>query len=68
MKMFGRDGVGIFPAPSVIEKQVCRQYRVRPIGQLPDVHEHYYAISTQRKLKHPAAVAISRAAREELFA
>jgi LysR family transcriptional activator of nhaA len=31
------------------------------------VREQFYAISVERKLKHPAVVAISAAARHELF-
>ena len=67
LKVFAQEGVGIFAAPSAIEKEICRQYRVRPIGELPAVQERYYAISVERKLKHPAVVAISETAREGLF-
>jgi len=67
LKVFAQEGVGIFAAPSAIEKETCRQYRVRPIGELPAIKERYYAISVERKLKHPAVVAISDTAREELF-
>jgi len=67
LKAFGQAGVGVFAAPSAIESEICRQYRVRRIGELPDVSERYYAISVERKLKHPAVVAISEAARGELF-
>ena len=67
LKAFAEEGVGIFAAPSAIEKEICRQYRVCPIGELPDVRERYYAISIERKLKHPAVVAISDTAREKLF-
>ena len=68
LKVFGTAGVGLFAAPSPIEQEICRQYRVHPIGELPDVQERYYAISVERKLKHPAVIAISDAARKELFA
>jgi LysR family transcriptional activator of nhaA len=67
MKAFAQQGAGIFAAPSAIDKEICRQYRVRPIGELTDVRERFYAISVERKLKHPAVVAISEAARGELF-
>lgn len=67
MQAFGREGVGIFPIPSVIERDVCRQSGVRVVGRLPDVRERFYAISAERRLKHPAVVAISSAARNELF-
>ena len=67
MKVFGAASVGLFAAPSAIKEEIGRQYRVRSLGELPEVREQYYAISAERKLKHPAVVAISEAARQELF-
>lgn len=67
LKVFGADGVGIFPAPTVMERDVRRQYGVQVIGRTTDVRERFYAISVERKLKNPAVVAISEAARHELF-
>jgi LysR family transcriptional activator of nhaA len=67
LKAFGQDGIGIFAVPSVVEKEVCRQYRVNPIGRVEEVKERFFAISVERKLKHPAVVAISDAARQKLF-
>ena len=67
LKTFGRAGIGIFAAPSVVEAEIQRQYQVEVIGQLDDVVERFYAISIERRLKHPAVLAISSAAREELF-
>jgi LysR family transcriptional activator of nhaA len=66
MKAFGEGGTGIFPAPAAITEQVERMYRVRKIGDAEGVMEHYYAISPERKLKHPAVVWIIEAARAEL--
>jgi LysR family transcriptional activator of nhaA len=67
LKVFGADGVGIFPAPTVMESDVIRQYGVRVLGRAPEVRERFYAISVERKLKNPAVVAISDAARHEIF-
>ena len=67
LKVFGTASAGLFVAPSAIEEEVCRQYRVRSLGKLPRVRERYYAISPERKLKHPAVAAISEAARQEIF-
>ena len=67
MKAFGRAGVGIFSAPTAIAEQVMRQHDVVSIGSTEEVKEQFYAISVERKLTHPAVVAISRAARQELF-
>lgn len=67
MKIFGQAGVGVFPGPSVIEDEICRHYGVLLVGRTDTVVERYYAISVERRLKNPAVVAISEAARGELF-
>ena len=63
MSAFGQAGAGIFAAPSVIADMVMRQYDVQLLGQTEDIQEQFYAISVQRKLTHPAVLAISEAAR-----
>ena len=68
LKVFGGDGIGIFTAPTVVEKEVCRQHNVSVIGQAPELKERFYAVSVERRLKHPAVVAISETARQEIFA
>lgn len=67
MTDFGRAGVGIFPAPSVIEKEIERQYNVRVVGRLPDVKERFYAVAAERRIKNPIVSAITSAARREVF-
>lgn len=67
MSAFGQAGVGIFIAPDVIEQEVTRQYDVEPIGRTDRVRERFYAISAERRLRHPAVVAVSNAARLEIF-
>jgi len=67
LMVFGQAGMGLFPAASVIADEVQRQYRVRPIGKLDGLRERFYAISVERKLKHPAVIAISEEARQKLF-
>ncbi len=66
LKVFGATGVGVFAAPSAIEKQVARQYGTRPVGRVDTLRERFYAISIERRLRHPAVVAISEGARERL--
>ncbi len=68
MKAFGQSGAGVFFAPTVIAQQVCDQYRVVALGRVDALVEQVYAITTERRLKHPATVAISRLARDSLFA
>jgi LysR family transcriptional activator of nhaA len=67
MQAFGQSGSGIFIGPSVIADEVKRQYGVEVIGQTDAVSESFYAISVERKVKHPGIVAITEGARRELF-
>ncbi len=67
LKVFAETGRGVFAVPTAIEKEVERQYNVRRIGRTDQVKEAFYAISAERRLKHPAVLAISEAARGTLF-
>ncbi len=67
LKVFGQSGMGLFVVPSTIEEEVRRQYDVQVVGRTDAVRERFYAVSIERKLKHPAVVAISEAARQALF-
>ena len=64
---FGQAGVGIFAAPIAIENQVRRRYRVAKLGEIGPRVVEYYAISAERKIKHPAAVVIAEVAKHKLF-
>lgn len=67
MKVFAADMGALFPAPAAITKDICKVYGVRPAGTTDAVREHYYAITAERRLTHPGVVAITSAARDELF-
>ncbi|MCB1281524.1 MAG: hypothetical protein KDB18_08370, partial [Salinibacterium sp.] len=67
MKVFGQAGHGIFMAPSVLSKEVMATYRVQAIGVMDAVKEKFYAISLERRVTHPAVVALCAASRETLF-
>jgi LysR family transcriptional activator of nhaA len=68
MKAFGQAGVGLFFAPAVLAGSICRQYEVEEYGEASDVMDQVYAITTERRLSHPATIAISQEARKHLFA
>lgn len=68
LKVFGQAGEGLFASPFVIQDEIRRQHEVELVGEIPSLREHYYAISVERRLRHPAVLAISAAAREDLFA
>ena len=66
-RSFGAEGMGVFAAPTVIESEIRRQSEVRVIGRAEEVRQQFYALSVERKIKHPAVVAICKSAREDIF-
>ncbi len=67
MKSFGRAGAGVFAAPSATSKQICQQYNVIEIGQITDITEQIWAITTEPRMTDPATMAISMAARDDML-
>ena len=67
MKTFGQAGMGIFIAPTPIASEIEEQYDVIAIGQTEQIREHFYAISVERKISHPAVAAITETARDWLI-
>lgn len=67
MKAFGQVGLAVFPAPSAIENEIVRQYRVQVVGRVKVVRERYFAISAERRLKHPGVLAITNTAKHDVF-
>lgn len=63
LKEFGEAGLGLFPVPSIVAEHVQQRYGVLAVGRLEDVRERYYAIMLERRIKHPAVMAIAQAAR-----
>ena len=67
LKAFGEAGIGIFPAPTAIADEVCSMYSAVCLGAAGPVTETYYAISPERKIKHPAVLKLTEQARQKLF-
>ena len=67
MKVFGRDGRGVFAAPSVVAKELQREQEVVSLGSTDAVRESFYAITVERRFKHPAVARIAEVARKQLF-
>lgn len=67
LKSFGQVGAGLFVAPTAIANYVSRQYGVQAVGLIDSVVEQFYAITTERRLTHPAIVAIVEATQREFF-
>jgi LysR family transcriptional activator of nhaA len=66
--VFAEAGLGFVAAPDVLEKELCRRYRVEVVGRAREVRQRFYALSVERKIAHPAVAAICEAARNQIFA
>jgi LysR family transcriptional activator of nhaA len=64
---FGEDGRGAFPFPTVVKAALRRQVGAVSCGTIPGVVERFYAITVERRIRHPAVAAICTGARRELF-
>jgi LysR family transcriptional activator of nhaA len=67
MKVFAERGRGIFAAPTAIEDAIIELHRLEVVGRTEEVRQGYYAITVERRLHHPAVVAIAESARKDLF-
>ncbi len=68
LKVFGQAGVGLFAAPTAVEREVRRQYGVRLAGRVESIRERFYAISVERRIRHPAVQLMSSVAQRDVFA
>ncbi len=67
MKAFGEAGAGLFAASTAIEEEICRMYRMAVVGRTDEIEERFYAISPERRLKHPSVLLITNTACADLF-
>ncbi len=67
MNAFGREGRGAFMAPTVMEQDTVAQFGVEVIGRSEELVDEFYAVSVERRITHPCVVAITDAARGQLF-
>ena len=67
MQAFGREGRGVFLAPTVLEDETASLYNASVLGRSDEMVENFYAISVERRIKHPCVAAITHAARGALF-
>ena len=67
LKVFGQAGLGLFPAPTIVAAGVEERYRVKNMGELPEVRERFYAITPERKIKQPLVEKLVREAKEHFL-
>ncbi len=67
LNVFGARGKGAFTAPTAIEAQMVAQFDVQVVGRTDELKQRFFAISVERRLRHPAIMAIAESARTEIF-
>ncbi|MDT8990263.1 transcriptional activator NhaR [Curvibacter sp. APW13] len=67
MSAFGREGRGVFLAPTALEADTMTQYGVELLGRSDELGEEFFAVSVERRITHPCVVAITDTARGQLF-
>jgi LysR family transcriptional activator of nhaA len=68
LNTFGRNGLGLFFAPSALAADIGEQFGAVLVGDAPELREQFFAISNERKIKHPAIEAILSAVQQGPFA
>lgn len=66
MRAFGFAGSGVFIAPSVQEDTFTQEPNIHCIGRADAVVEQFFAISVERRISHPAVLAITKHAQDWL--
>ncbi len=66
MRAFGAGGRGLFPVRAALKTEVEEAHDVRRVGRLEGIRERYYAISPERRVRHPAMAALIESARVNL--
>jgi LysR family transcriptional activator of nhaA len=67
LQTLGEHGLGLFAAPTVVRREICRRYKVAWVGELDRVRERFYGISVERRITHPAVRLIADQAKRRLF-
>jgi len=67
MTAFGREGRGVFMVPRVMEQETESQFGVQCVGRSDELVEEFFAVSVERRITHPCVLAITDAARGQLF-
>lgn len=61
LKIAGRNGLGLFAAPSIVEEEIKKLYGLISIGRIEGIQEQFFAVSIERRIKHPGVLAICKA-------
>ena len=67
IKAFAQVRGTLFVAPTLMVDQVATLYGFAPVGEIQEIQSRFYAISLERKVKHPAVKALLEASQEDIF-
>lgn len=68
MEVSATGGLGFTTVHSVVDKAALKHYGLKVIARVEECGSEFYAITTERRVKHPAAMAITEHAYSSLFA
>jgi LysR family transcriptional regulator, transcriptional activator of nhaA len=68
LRVFGSGGRGVFPVRAALRAEVEELHDVQKLGVCEGLRESYFAISTERRVTHPAVGALIQSARSRLHA
>jgi LysR family transcriptional regulator, transcriptional activator of nhaA len=66
LKTFGGLGSGVFAVTRVVADEIATQLKAKVLGETDDVLQQIYAVSLERRIRHPAVSVISEAAKVNL--
>lgn len=66
LRVFGGAGRGLFPVRAALRTEVEEALSAVFVGRLDGLRERYYALSAERKVRHPGVVALIEHARSRL--
>jgi LysR family transcriptional activator of nhaA len=67
MTTLAAEGLGFVPVPSLVLDEAAKRYGLQRIAEARGCTCQFYAVTAERRLKHPAIVAITESARYKLF-
>ena len=66
MQVLGEKGRGFFAAPAVLADEVYELHGLEQVGILDGVKERFYAVTLDRRIRHPVVDHLTQHARREL--
>ncbi len=66
-RVFAEAGRGIIVAPTAVEADIERRYRLRCLGRIESVRARFYAISRERRIQNAAVAAMCSISRLDFF-